>query len=105
MTAQTERHTEPKYQLTPTAKIDPSKTNPRKFFDPQKLEELTDSVRSQGVLEPLLIRAAPKGRFEIIAGERRWRAAAAAGIKEVPAILREMTDDQVLDAQIHENLH
>jgi ParB family chromosome partitioning protein len=93
------------FQVLPTAKVDPSPTNPRKYFDQEKLDELTDSVKSQGVLEPLLVRSGKKGRFEIIAGERRWRAASAAGLKEVPAILREMTDDQVLDAQIHENLH
>ncbi len=101
----TATHDQPTLQWVPTAKVDPSPTNPRRYFDQEKLGELTESVKSQGVLEPLLVRASKKGRFEIIAGERRWRAATAAGLKEVPAILREMTDDQVLDAQIHENLH
>jgi ParB family chromosome partitioning protein len=105
MSAQQQPNNDVQFQWTPTTKIDPSPTNPRKFFDKQKLDELTESVKSQGVLEPLLVRAAKKGRFEIIAGERRWRAATAAGLKDVPTVLREMSDDQVLDAQIHENLH
>jgi ParB/RepB/Spo0J family partition protein len=85
-------------------KIEPSPTNPRRFFNQEQLVELAESVRTQGVLEPLLVRPVNK-HHEIVAGERRWRAAEIAGLKVVPVLIREMTDDQVLDAQIHENLH
>lgn len=87
--------------------IDASKTNPRRFFDETQLNELADSIKQQGVLEPVLLRVKPEaaGRYELIVGERRWRSAKLAELSSIPAIIREMSDDQVLDAQIHENLH
>ncbi len=90
--------------------ITPSPTNPRKFFDEALLVELAESIKSKGVLEPILVRQSSPAngkaaRYEIVAGERRWRAAVKAGIDEVPSIIRELNDDEVLDIQIHENLH
>ncbi|MFA6015863.1 MAG: ParB/RepB/Spo0J family partition protein [Gallionellaceae bacterium] len=97
----------------------PSPTNPRKRFDDGKLKELADSIKSQGVLQPILVRAisaAPKktdswpfpvgpyAKFEVVAGERRYRAAKLAGLIEMPCFVRELTDLQVLHAQVIENL-
>lgn len=83
--------------------LDASRTNPRKRFDSEKLRELADSIEVQGVLTPLLVRAAGE-RYEIVAGERRWRAAQLAGLDVVPCLVREMDDAAVLEAQLVENL-
>lgn len=92
----------------PLAKLLASKTNPRKRFDDKKLAELAESIKSQGILQPILVRDAnfplPEGSFEIIAGERRYRAAKLAGLSEMPCIVRQLTDTQVLHAQVIENL-
>lgn len=82
----------------------PSPTNPRKRFPKDSITELAQSIREQGVLEPLIVRDAGTG-YEIVCGERRFRAATEAGLDELPCIVRDLTDDQVLDIQIHENLH
>jgi ParB family chromosome partitioning protein len=87
------------------ASIDPSLTNPRRRFDETKHNELTDSIRQHGVLQPILVRPAKVDyRFEIIAGERRFRASKSAELIDIPAFIRDMSDEQVLDAQITENL-
>jgi len=72
----------------PVEKIAPAKDQPRKSFDPDKLEELAQSIREHGVLEPLLVRRTGDDAYEITAGERRWRAAQRAGLREVPCLLR-----------------
>jgi ParB/RepB/Spo0J family partition protein len=82
----------------------PSATNPRKNFNPAKLQELADTIKAHGVLEPLLVRGLGNGRYEIIAGERRWRAAEIAGLKELPCIEKVMSDQEVLEVQYIENL-
>ncbi|MBB6320543.1 ParB/RepB/Spo0J family partition protein [Paraburkholderia tropica] len=85
----------------------PSLTNPRKRFPETEQAELTASVRKHGVLQPLLVRPWPDdetGLFEIVAGERRFRAANTAGLAEIPVLVRELTDDEVLHIQIVENL-
>jgi ParB family chromosome partitioning protein len=84
--------------------IKPSPSNPRRRIDDATIAELAASIGTVGVLEPLLIRANGKG-YELVCGERRWRAAQVAKILSVPAIVRDLTDEQVLDIQIHENLH
>jgi len=84
--------------------LEPSATNPRKRFDQEKLAELAASIAERGVLSPLLVRASGGGKFEIVAGERRWRAAQKAGLAVVPCMVREMTDGEVLEAQLIENL-
>jgi ParB/RepB/Spo0J family partition protein len=96
-------------QLIPVDAISPSPTNPRKSFDAAALKELAASVRVHGVLQPVLVRPAPKGGklktpFELVAGERRWRAAKEAGLAEIPALVRELTDVEVIDLQLVENL-
>ncbi len=96
-----------------TARIAPSLTNPRKSFDPQALQELTDSVRKHGVLQPLLVRPWPSSReaeiegpcdFELVSGERRLRAAVAAGLQSVPVLMRALTDAEAREIQVVENL-
>ena len=83
--------------------ISPRENQPRKSFDPQLLQELADSIREHGVLQPILIR--PIGnRYEIVAGERRWRAAGMAGLENLPALIREMEDAEVAEISLIENL-
>jgi ParB family chromosome partitioning protein len=82
----------------------PSHGQPRKHFDDEKLEELAQSIRELGVLEPILVRKGQNNTFEIIAGERRWRAAQRAGLQEVPVRVRELSDAEVFEAALVENL-
>ena len=74
------------------------------MFDPEKLEELAQSLKTQGVLQPVIVRPAEGGTFELIAGERRWRAAQIAGLLRIPAVIREVTDDKLLELALIENL-
>ena len=84
--------------------IEPNRDQPRKEFDPAALSELADSIAQHGVLQPLLLRPMLTGGYRIVAGERRWRAARMAGLTEVPAVIRDMSDaDEMLFALI-ENL-
>ncbi|HEV3026997.1 MAG TPA: ParB/RepB/Spo0J family partition protein, partial [Planctomycetota bacterium] len=94
---------EQEFKLLALDLIKESKTNPRKTFDPKQLEDLTASVKEKGVIVPVLVR--PVGAdFEVVAGARRFRAAKKAGLLEIPAIIRELSDDQALEAQVIENL-
>ena len=77
---------------------------PRRYFDPDKLEQLTRSVIEHGILEPLLVRALPDERYELVAGERRYRAALDAGLTEVPVVLKELTDSEARQLALVENL-
>jgi len=83
--------------------IRPRKNQPRKYFDPELLQELSDSIKERGVLQPILLRPDEKG-YEIVAGERRWRAAKMAGLKAMPALVREMGDAEVAEISLIENL-
>lgn len=83
--------------------LQPSKTNPRQSFDKTALEELADSIRRHGVLQPILVRPL-NGCYEIVAGERRYRAAKTAGVKELPAVVRALTDLEAVELQVVENL-
>jgi len=84
-------------------KISPSPFQPRRAFDEIKLQELAMSIRSQGIIQPLVVR--PKGeRFELIAGERRWRAAVKAGLNTVPVVVRQASDRDALQLALIENL-
>ena len=86
------------------ARIRPGKYQPRTRMDEQSLNELAQSIRSQGLLQPLVVRAVEAGGYELIAGERRWRAAQMAGLTEVPAIVREVPDDAALVMALIENI-
>jgi len=121
-TASPPQATAPQLQYLHTLALEPSPTNPRKHFDAAKLTELADSIRSSGIHQPILARPLPDYRlgdtpyqretvrrtvrptYEIVAGERRWRAATIAGLASVPVFIKPMTDAQVLEAQIVENL-
>ena len=83
--------------------IQPGKQQPRTFFDEAKLEELAQSIRTTGIIQPLLVRPSG-GLFELVAGERRWRAAQIAGLVRVPAIIREIPDDRLLEFALVENI-
>ncbi|HVY86308.1 MAG TPA: ParB/RepB/Spo0J family partition protein [Caulobacterales bacterium] len=77
---------------------------PRKHFDEAELSELADSIRTHGVLQPILVRPIADGRFEIVAGERRWRAAQRAGLHSIPAVVRELDEVEILEIGIIENV-
>ena len=86
--------------------IVPNRANPRRDFDPELLDELANSIREKGVMQPLLVRPGEPGTdtYELIAGERRWRAAQRAGLNEVPVIIREVDDREALELAIIENV-
>src|ERR1700674_3112427 len=92
------------HHLLQIGSIDVSKTNPRKHFDKEKLAELGDSITKHGVLVPILVRTKTNGRYELVAGERRLRAAKAVELEEIPAIVRELSDKEALEIQVIENL-
>ncbi len=85
--------------------VEPSRLQPRMHMAPEALEELAQSIRARGVVQPIVVRPAEDGvHFEIIAGERRWRAAQAAGLTEIPAVVREVPDDAALAIALIENI-
>src|SRR2546423_8071097 len=88
----------------PVARIRPGRYQPRTRMDQQALAELAASIRSQGLMQPLLVRPVDRDRYELIAGERRWRAAQMAGLEEVPALVREVPDDAALAMSLIENI-
>ena len=87
----------------PLVEIRPSQFQPRKRFNDKKLEELTASIRARGVLSPVIVRQAPGG-YELVAGERRVRAAERAGLQHVPAVVREISNAEMLEVALIENL-
>jgi ParB family chromosome partitioning protein len=86
------------------SEIEPNRNQPRKEFDEEALSELADSIAQHGVLQPLLVRPILSGGYQIVAGERRWRAARMAGLSQVPVVIREMDDAQVMELALIENL-
>lgn len=92
--------------LIPIEQITANPNQPRRTFDPQALQELADSLRSRGVLQPLIVRPHPDGQdlYQIVAGERRWRAAQMAQLHELPVIIRDFSDTEMLEVAIIENI-
>lgn len=88
----------------PINEIIPNKDQPRKTFDEGALQELADSITQHGVLQPLLVRPLTTGGYQLVAGERRWRASRMAGLKEVPVVVKELTDVETMEIAIIENL-
>lgn len=88
----------------PINEIVPNKDQPRKTFDQGALQELADSISQHGVLQPLLVRPLPEGGYQLVAGERRWRASKMAGLKEVPVVIKELSDVETMEIAIIENL-
>ena len=84
--------------------IEPNREQPRKTFDQKALDELAESIKKNGVLQPLLVRPLSDGSYQLVAGERRWRASRIAGLTEVPVIIKEMTDEQAMEIALIENL-
>jgi len=85
-------------------KLQPGKYQPRTHMDQASLESLADSIRAQGIMQPIVVRLVGKDQYEIIAGERRWRASQIAGLKEVPVIIKEIADDVALAMALIENI-
>lgn len=84
--------------------IEPNKDQPRKQFDEEALSELSQSIAQHGVLQPLLVRPMTNGTYQLVAGERRWRAARMAGLVQVPVVIREMTEKEAAELALIENL-
>jgi ParB family transcriptional regulator, chromosome partitioning protein len=84
--------------------IQRGKYQPRRDLDPEALEELASSIRAQGVIQPIIVRHLLGGRYEIVAGERRWRAAQIAGLREIPAIVRDIPDEAAIAIALIENI-
>ncbi len=84
--------------------IEPNKNQPRQNFDDDALSELADSIKEHGVLQPLIVRALADGTYQLVAGERRWRASRLAGLNEVPVVVRAFTDEEVAVIALIENL-
>jgi len=87
-----------------TSVLQPGKYQPRTSMDKEPLAELAESIKTRGVMQPILVRQISGGNYEIIAGERRWRAAQVAGLQEVPALIREVDDDAALAMSLIENI-
>lgn len=89
--------------LVKITKVEPNREQPRKFFDEDALQELADSIKQFGLLQPILVQDR-KDYYEIIAGERRWRAAKLAGLKEVPVIIKNYTEQEIVEIALIENI-
>lgn len=86
------------------SEIEPNRGQPRKEFEESALADLADSIREHGVLQPLLVRPLPSGGYQLVAGERRWRASRMAGLSEVPVVIRELSDHETMELALIENL-
>ncbi len=89
----------------PLSSIRPNPYQPRQFWDENELKELAESIRQNGVIQPILVRPGGDGQYEIIAGERRFRAAQMAGLSAIPALIRQATEEQMLELALVENIH
>jgi ParB family chromosome partitioning protein len=99
------RETSAAFRDLPISAIEPNRYQPREHFDEEALLALSDSIRELGVLQPVLVRPLDDERFELIAGERRWRAARRAGLTAIPALVRDVSDTGSLEQALVENLH
>lgn len=90
--------------MVPVAQVKPSRFQPRRVFDQTALERLADSIKSTGMMQPVILRPGSGGEFELVAGERRWRAASLAGLASIPAIIRQLDDEQSAEWAIIENV-
>ena len=92
------------YKLLPIHKVEPNRNQPRQDFDEEELESLSESLATHGILQPLTVRELESGYYQIIAGERRWRAARMAGLTEVPVVVIEADDQKAMELALIENL-
>jgi ParB family transcriptional regulator, chromosome partitioning protein len=91
-------------QTLPIEYLQRGKYQPRKDMNPEKLQELTDSIKAQGVIQPVVVRSIAPDRYEIVAGERRWRAAQLAGLQEIPVVIRDIDDRSAMAIALIENI-
>ena len=98
------QETDAPVRMIPLQKAEPNPDQPRKVFDPEELESLAESIRENGVLQPLAVRETASGIYQIIAGERRWRASRLAGLTEIPVLIVEADDKKALQLAMIENL-
>ena len=92
------------YQMLPLHKVEPNPNQPRRDFDPEELQSLADSIATHGVVQPLTVREMENGYYQIIAGERRWRAARIAELRDIPAVIIQADDKKVMELALIENL-
>lgn len=92
------------YQLLPIYKVEPNPDQPRRDFDEEELQALSESIAEHGVIQPLTVRELPNGYYQIIAGERRWRASRMANLSEIPAVIIEADDKKAMELALIENL-
>ncbi len=92
------------YKLLPIYKVEPNASQPRQDFDEEELQALCESIEIHGVIQPLTVRELPSGYYQIVAGERRWRAARMAGLSEIPAVIVEADDKKAMELALIENL-
>lgn len=92
------------YQMLPIYKVEPNPDQPRHDFDEEELQELADSIEEHGIIQPLTVRELHSGYYQIIAGERRWRAARLANLQEVPVVIIEADDKKAMELALIENL-
>ena len=88
----------------PISQIEPYANQPRRHFDEEALQDLADSIREHGIIQPLTVRRLSSGYYQIIAGERRWRASRMAGLTEVPVVIKDVSDEQAMELALVENL-
>ncbi|MBE9191866.1 ParB/RepB/Spo0J family partition protein [Gloeocapsopsis crepidinum LEGE 06123] len=91
-------------EILPLSQIALPQQQPRRYFDPMAMQELVESIRQHGILQPILVRPLLDDKYELVAGERRYRAAVSAGLEEVPVVIRELTDNDALQLALLENL-
>ena len=92
------------YQLLPIYKVEPNRSQPRQDFDEEELQALADSIEEHGIIQPLTVRQLDSGYYQIIAGERRWRAARMANLSEIPVVIIEADDKKAMELALIENL-
>lgn len=92
------------YQQLAMSQIVPNPNQPRVYFDEEKLTELAESIKSHGVTQPILVRQLTQGKYEIVAGERRWRACIQLGLDSIPAVVKDLTDDDSMQIALIENI-
>ena len=90
--------------MVKTHEIEPNADQPRKTFDEEGLKELADSIAEHGIIQPIIVRLRPDGGYQIIAGERRWRAARMAGLAEIPVLVRDISESEIMELALVENL-
>ena len=88
----------------PVDVIDAGRYQPRRLMSTEKLEELASSIRARGIVQPIVVRAGTTGRYELVAGERRWRAAKMAGLTSIPAVIKNLTDEEAMSIGLIENI-